>query len=74
VDRVAEADEPPDHADTERVQLLDCVAEVVDLELRAHPPRERDAGGPPDLTRLVFEVELNRVQLPLTQERQHALA
>ena len=74
VDRVAEADDPADHAHTEPVQPVERSLQVVDAELRADLLRERHAGRPADLARLVLQVELDRVDLLRAHEVEDALA
>ena len=73
-DRVAEADEPADHADALVVQQRDGVRRGRRRRLdRADLVRERDGRVPADLPRLVLQVELDRVDPPLGDQVEHAL-
>ena len=74
MDRVAEADDPADHAHAEPVQPVERSLQVVDAELRADVLRERHAGRPADLAGFVLQVELDRVDLLRPHEVEDALA
>jgi hypothetical protein len=74
VNRVPEADDTTDDAETHRVELSCCALEVVDAELRAHASCERHAGLPTDLARLVLQVELDCVDLLRAHELEDAAA
>ncbi len=73
-DRIAEGDEAADHADALLVQLLDGRPEVVDVANGADLPPERHGRVPADDAGLVLEIELDRVDLLLLDQVEHAAA